>query len=172
MSEVRSVDPSLVLLRLAKPRDWPAINTLLEVTWWASYKPIMGAARAYLGRHFFPILAWLIAGSVRVSPAYKAVVADRCGKIIAVASADKTPCGRGIMLWELYVLPEEQNLGIGRELFENMVTRFSDVAFVQLQVLPKNTGAIRFYERLGFQQIGRSFHLATFATVLNMRQVR
>lgn len=53
------------------------------------------------------------------------------------------------------LLPECQGQGLGRKLIETFNTRLREikVSAVQLQVGKKNTGAILFYERIGFHRI-------------------
>jgi len=56
------------------------------------------------------------------------------------------------------VLPEYRNMGIGRELMLNALKALKEVyntEYVYLEVRVSNTGAIRFYHRLGFKITNR-----------------
>lgn len=53
------------------------------------------------------------------------------------------------------LLPETQGMGLGRKLINtfNDVLRNKDVSGVHLEVGKKNEGAMKFYEKVGFQRI-------------------
>ncbi len=64
----------------------------------------------------------------------------------------------------LYVEGEYQNTGIGSQLMQNALEgmNFHNVKRVFLDVWERNPGAIRFYQRFGFEVIGKiDFQMAT-----------
>ncbi|MBN2011993.1 GNAT family N-acetyltransferase [candidate division KSB1 bacterium] len=64
------------------------------------------------------------------------------------------------MINDIVLLPEFRNQGKGKMLFDAVVdwSRKKGLDRIQLQVLPENTPALRFYEKLGFKQ-----HLLTLS---------
>jgi diamine N-acetyltransferase len=63
---------------------------------------------------------------------------------------------RSIELMKFYVSPEQQSLGIGQSLLEIAVrTLQSEFDTVWLLVWEHNTRAIKFYDKHGFEKIGR-----------------
>ena len=56
-------------------------------------------------------------------------------------------------LGRLYVSPRAQSLGLGRALLSAVIAAFDDVRRVSLEVEPRNTRAIAFYQRQGFRQV-------------------
>jgi ribosomal protein S18 acetylase RimI-like enzyme len=66
------------------------------------------------------------------------------------------------------LLPEVQGKGLGRKLikvFTNKLTELK-VPAVHLQVGKKNTGAVKFYEKVGFQRIKEYEHAIAFGMSL------
>lgn len=80
----------------------------------------------------------------RVIAQTNVVVAVSDGNVVAYCAY------RESWLDHLYVHPEHQNEGIGSHLLK-MALEDSDE--LNLWVFQKNTGAIRFYERLGFRLV-------------------
>jgi ribosomal protein S18 acetylase RimI-like enzyme len=66
------------------------------------------------------------------------------------------------------LLPEAQGKGLGRKLIEvfNNKLRELKVSAVHLQVGKKNSGAIKFYEKVGFHQIKEYEHAIAFGMQL------
>lgn len=59
-------------------------------------------------------------------------------------------------IYAMYVLPEHQRQGIGRQLFDQAVKWFVDegVSTMLIWVLTANAGACRFYETMGGRRFG------------------
>jgi len=53
--------------------------------------------------------------------------------------------------------PEARNRGLGQKLVETILDIFreKDLGYLTLEVRPSNAPALRLYEKLGFQQVGR-----------------
>jgi len=66
------------------------------------------------------------------------------------------------------LLPEAQGKGMGRKLIEVFNNKLAElkVPAVHLQVGKKNTGAVKFYERIGFQRIKDYEHAIAFGMKL------
>jgi ribosomal protein S18 acetylase RimI-like enzyme len=61
-----------------------------------------------------------------------------------------------VMLHLLYVKPDLQRQGIGRDIFAELETCFPDAEIMRLEVEVQNHEAIHFYTRLGFVEAGRN----------------
>lgn len=62
----------------------------------------------------------------------------------------------GMILWleELFLSPRFRGKGLGEEFIAFIEKEYGDrVCRFRLEVLPSNTGAIRLYERLGYQEL-------------------
>lgn len=138
-------------LRAATEADLDAVKACLAETWHATYDPIFGAARVAditsrwhaveaLRRHLETPEAIFLVGLE------DAVVAG-------TASARRVSPGHVSLQW-LYVLPRLQGRGYGKRLMDCAIGHFRDARRVTLDVEPRNTRAIGFYERCGFRQIG------------------
>ncbi len=64
------------------------------------------------------------------------------------------------LLYQLYVAPEFQRQGIGRDLFAELETCFPSAEIMRLEVEPKNTAAIAFYQGVGFVEVDRIERMA------------
>lgn len=85
---------------------------------------------------------------------YSCWVSEEMDKILGYSIASFA-VGEAHIL-NLCVDPEEQGLGIGRKMMENLinVARTKKAETVFLEVRPSNLGAIALYEKLGFNEIG------------------
>lgn len=86
------------------------------------------------------------------------VVADDSGKLIGACLGLMTfstwrGC-RGLYVVDLFVLPEARGRNVGLALLHCAAQRFAarGAQFIKLEVDETNTGAERFYERLGFSK--------------------
>ena len=62
----------------------------------------------------------------------------------------------GLLLWieEIYVLPDFQGKGIGKEVFKFIESEYSDkVVRIRLEVEKNNENAICMYEKLGYNEL-------------------
>ena len=112
----------MFFVRSASARDIPAIREVLAETWRATYAPFYGAARVE------EIIAdWHSEAAIKESlarPDGEFLVADDCTQIGGVAFASLAPGTDVVSLHQLYVRPECQGLGIGRDLFAEIETCF------------------------------------------------
>ncbi|WP_420409096.1 GNAT family N-acetyltransferase [Hoeflea sp.] len=144
----------MFFVRSASSRDIPAIREVLAETWRATYAPFYGAAKVE------EIIAdWHSEAAIKASldrPEGEFLVADDGRRIGGVAFATHASDNRQVSLHQLYVLPECQGLGIGRDLFAEIETCFPGARSLTLEVDPGNEPAIAFYEAHGMKQTGRT----------------
>ena len=138
----------MFFVRTATPQDVPAICDVLATTWRATYISFYGASKVE------EIIAdWHSEASIKArlaKPNGEFLVADDGTQIGGVAFASTIE--KTITLHQLYVLPHLQRQGIGQMLFAEIESCFMDTNFLILEVEPKNTAAIEFYEAHGFER--------------------
>lgn len=140
-----------VLIRPARPEDIAAARALLVATWHATYDAIYGPEKVteITGRwHSESALA----AQLTVENAVFLNAYDH-DQLVGTLFAAVQPDGDA-MLNRLYVRPDVQGRGVGRMLFEAGMDALGDPAVVHLEVEPDNSGAVSFYERLGFEEAG------------------
>jgi ribosomal protein S18 acetylase RimI-like enzyme len=139
-----------LVIRPATTADLPAVRDVLVETWHATYDATLGVAVVdeITGRwHALDVLAAQLADQTCLR-----LIAEQGERIVGTLLATRG-CD-GLTLNQLYVLPAEQGQGAGLALFQAMQRQFGADTPVTLEVEPRNTGAIAFYERLGFRVVG------------------
>ena len=143
----------MLFVRSATEKDLPSVSRLLGEAWHATYDQWIGADKvAEITRdwHSVPALKARLH-----APSSEFVVADSGKMIGGMAYASMEPTLKATaVLRQLYVLPQFQRQGIGRDLFAEVETCFPDARMMRLEVEPRNVDAIRFYRRLGFEVVG------------------
>lgn len=145
----------MFFVRTATESDISAIRELLAVTWHATYDGILGVDRVNA-----------IAASWHTPEALKLRVNRKDGEFLvaddgkrlggmAYAAPDHDRDGV-INFSQLYVHPDFQRQGIGRDLFAEIETCFPHAKRLSLEVEPENTGAIAFYRAHGLEETGRT----------------
>ncbi len=86
------------------------------------------------------------------NPDSTTLIAELDGRVIGFANLWNI-CG-DVTLNNLAVTASERSKGAGSALMREALTRFSGCDFVTLEVRASNEGAIRFYKRFGFRQVG------------------
>lgn len=144
----------MFFVRSASARDIPAIREVLAETWRATYAPFYGAAKVE------EIIAdWHSEASIKASldrPDGEFLVADDGKQIGGVAFASHSDETKAVSLHQLYVRPECQGLGIGRDLYAEIETCFPGAQTLTLEVDPGNEPAIGFYQKHGMVETGRT----------------
>lgn len=144
----------MFFVRSASPRDISAIRDVLAETWRATYAPFYGAAKVE------EIIAdWHSEAAIKnhmARPDGEFLVADDGERIGGVAYASHSAQSRTVSLHQLYVRPECQGLGIGRDLFAEIETCFPGAQTLSLEVDPGNEPAIAFYQSHGMTETGRT----------------
>jgi len=144
----------MFFVRSASARDIPAIREVLAETWRTTYAPFYGAARVE------EIIAdWHSEAAIKASlgrPDGEFLVADDGKQIGGVAFASHSAATKAVSLHQLYVRPECQGMGIGRDLFAEIETCFPGAQSLTLEVDPGNETAIAFYHAHGMKETGRT----------------
>jgi ribosomal protein S18 acetylase RimI-like enzyme len=143
----------MFFIRSASEADLAAVSALLGRSWHATYDPIYGVERVTEITGSWHSVAALKARLTR--PDSEFVVADDGARIggMAYASMDNDET-EVVVLHQLYVEPGLTGQGIGRDLFAEVETCFPAAKRMRLEVEPKNEGAVRFYQGLGFREVG------------------
>lgn len=96
---------------------------------------------------------------------------NACG--IAAGMIDKNDAARAHLL-SMWVAPAHRRLGIGRSLVEAVLdwSRTMNVRNMHLLVTSNNTGAIKFYQRLGFALTNRTEPYVNDPALLNYEMIR
>jgi ribosomal protein S18 acetylase RimI-like enzyme len=140
-----------VRIRTARLEDVPAVKALLAATWHDTYDSILGPERV---REITQ--EWH-------APERLASQVDQAATAFLLAEIGDTVVGTGFAhmigpgeaeIGRLYVLPAHQCHGIGARLLAALVASLGDARRFELEVEPRNTRAIRFYERAGFLAAG------------------
>lgn len=144
----------MFFVRSASSKDIAAIREVLAETWRATYAQFYGAAKVE------EIIAdWHSQAAVKAAlerPDGEFLVADDATTIGGVAFASIAPGSKVVVLHQLYVRPECQGLGIGRDLFAEIESCFLGAQSLTLEVDPGNEQAIAFYQAHGMIETGRT----------------
>lgn len=142
-----------VTIRKGGQGDVEAVCQLLVETWQTTYKDI------YSPEQIADINArWHGTETLQNQlndPDQYFLVAESKGKIIGHLLARYRP-DKTIFLRRLYVSPDAQKSGIGKQLYQQVVAAFPQAKSVKLEVEAQNTQALRFYQGQGFVNVGRT----------------
>jgi ribosomal protein S18 acetylase RimI-like enzyme len=147
-----SVDPKDVVIRFARHTDLLAIAEVARITWDATYNHIIAEEnrRNFLDRSY---TVESLETSIDVA-GHWFYVAEYHGNIIGFGHFLKRyhPTQARAELVRLYVLPEYQNLNIGRAMLQTGFAALAAAGIEQcfVSVQSSNSAARRFYERHGF----------------------
>lgn len=144
----------MFFVRTASERDLKKVRDLLGETWRATYADRYGAEKVatfHDTRHSLSALKVYLD-----QPSGEFLVADNGSEIAGMAyAAPAKDMAKTINLYMLYVHPEHQRQGIGRDLFAEVESCFPDAEIMRLDVDQDNAGAIAFYAAHGFEEVGR-----------------
>jgi ribosomal protein S18 acetylase RimI-like enzyme len=143
----------MFFIRSAGEADLSQVSALLGRSWHATYDVIYGVEKV---RELTS--SWHSAPALKARlerPNSEFVVADDGKRIggMAYAAMDRDETDV-VILHQLYVEPELMGQGIGRDLFAEVETCFPAAKRMRLEVEPKNERAVRFYQGLGFVEMG------------------
>jgi ribosomal protein S18 acetylase RimI-like enzyme len=141
-------------VRTASERDLDKVRVLLVEAFRSAYAGFYGEAKvSELVAHLFSPAA-LQARLVKKNAEF--LVADNGKHIGGVGyAAMSDEMTKTVMLHLLYIRPDQQRQGIGRDIFAELETCFPDAEIMRLEVEVQNHEAIHFYTRLGFVESGR-----------------
>jgi ribosomal protein S18 acetylase RimI-like enzyme len=149
-------------------QDAKAIKELLLVTWQDTYGSLLPqtAIEAITSQWHAPAL---LVEQIQSPDIYFAIARDG-GVVVAVITAQRQ--GDAIVVARLYVRPEHQRRGIGRELLESSYRVFSDAQKVRLTVEADNRKGVAFYAKQGFREVARSSEEIAGARLENLTMER
>ena len=140
-----------VAIAAAQPADIPIVQRLAREIWLRHYPGIISGEQ----------IDYMLAQGYSSAALMKYLTAADAGLALALCANAPVgfvswcrPDGGAVMkLEKLYVLPERHGEGVGRALIEHVVMRASlcGCRSMTLNVNRKNAGAIRAYERCGFE---------------------
>ncbi|PRX11719.1 UNVERIFIED_ORG: ribosomal protein S18 acetylase RimI-like enzyme [Martelella mediterranea] len=150
----------MFFVRTAMETDIPAVCSLLDVTWHATYDPILGAEKVSQ-----LVASWHSAQAVKARLERKGgefLVADDGRRLggMAYAAPSKTKADV-INLHQLYIHPDFLRQGIGRDLFAEIETCFPHAKKLALEVVIGNDGALAFYQAHGLSEVSRTENCGT-----------
>lgn len=145
----------MFFVRTASVRDAEKVHQLLVETWHATYDAIHGA----------DFVDEVCENSHSVEN-IKSNIDARDGEYVVADSGEeiggmafvKSPNKDGnAYLSQIYVRPDLQRQGIGRDLMTEVEDCFPEAKALRLGVDSKNLNAANFYEHIGYQNTGISF---------------
>ncbi|MBB3978078.1 ribosomal protein S18 acetylase RimI-like enzyme [Rhizobium azooxidifex] len=145
----------MFFVRTASEHDLEKVSALLAATWHATYDAVYGVDKVSEITAKWHSVQALAEKLKRKDSEF--VVADD-GKALggmgyaAMSASEPTVA----ILHQLYVLPQHQGQRIGRDMFAELETCFPDAKVMRLEVEPRNTAAIAFYEAHGFEKVGET----------------
>ncbi len=137
-------------IRIASPKDIPAIHQLAPQVWWPTYESILSAEQiSFMLDKMYSEEAL----KLQFEEGGHFAVAERDNQAVAFASWSCTePGGQLFKLHKIYISPSEQGKGTGRKLIafvENDV-RKKGGKILELNVNRHNS-AFGFYKKIGFE---------------------
>lgn len=98
-------------------------------------------------------------------PDARLVAVDESGLVVGWAAASRVSnrdVYRGVIEHSVYVRPDRQGQGIGRDLLEAFVAAAESAGYwtIQSSIFPENVVSLRVHERAGFRVIGRRERIA------------
>lgn len=144
----------MYFVRTAGERDLEKVRILLDETWHATYDRLYGAAKVDEIVRDWQSLPALKARLARKDGEF--LVADDGKRIGGMAfAAMAKDVAKTTILHQIYVHPDCQREGVGRDLLAEIETCFPDADIMRLEVDPDNAAAIAFYRGVGFNEAGR-----------------
>ncbi|AJY47206.1 GNAT family N-acetyltransferase [Martelella endophytica] len=143
----------MFFVRTAMETDVAAVCELLDTTWHDTYDPILGREKVDA-----LVAEWHSPAAVKVRlarPGGEFLVADdgrRIGGMAYAALSEKRP--DMINLNQLYVHPDCQRQGVGRDLFAEIETCFPNARRLAVEVMNGNDAAVAFYRAHGLTEAG------------------
>jgi len=149
-------NPSELSIRAAVPQDAAAIAAVQVRTWHAAYKGLL--PQEHLDRRTVELRTAQWNDRLQAGEEHVFVGCDRHGSVVAFVTglASSEPVeGFDGEIGALYVLPEAQGQGLGKQLLSAVSKALRATGFQSawLRVLSDNAPARRFYENLGAEII-------------------
>jgi len=151
--------PEDVNLRRAEPADSAGIRTVARESWPRAYEGIVPPdiqGQAIASWYSDHALTQCLADTEEVF-----LVAETPNRVAGFVHLGALQAG-SVELLRIYVLPQFQRHGIGRQLLEEAISLLpsSEIGRVTVSVARQNTAGCAFYERSGFSKTGlRTIHV-------------
>jgi ribosomal protein S18 acetylase RimI-like enzyme len=141
-----------VTIRPVTLADLPAVRAALIETWHATYDALYGRDKVIdITTRWHNLLA--LAAQVDQTESAFLLAEDATG--VCASSFASLVAPDIVHLYRLYVRPSVHGRGIGTRLMAETVQPFPAARVHRLEVEPRNTTAIAFYERHGFKLAGQ-----------------
>jgi GNAT superfamily N-acetyltransferase len=141
-------------VRTAGEADVEKIRTVLAETFHDTYDPFYGTEKVSR-----MVGSWNSAAAIRsriLKKDSEFLVADDGKTIGGMGYAAPYPkMDKTVMLHQLYVRPQAQGEGVGRDIFAELETCFPGAEIMRVEVALLNVRAMTFYQRLGFVEVDR-----------------
>jgi ribosomal protein S18 acetylase RimI-like enzyme len=145
----------MYFVRTASERDLEKVRKLLVETWHATYDALYGVEKVTQLTNSWHSVAALKSRLGKKNSEF--VVADNGADIGGMGyAAMSAELPKTAILHQLYVHPDCQRNGIGRDMFAELETCFPDANVMRLEVEPENHAALSFYVAHGFVKIGKT----------------
>lgn len=140
---------TLIVIKPATVAEIPVIRTIANQTWPTAYNPIIGAQQvAYMLGLFYSPQALK---DQMHEEGHRFIIGYEDDNPVAFASWSEIEPGI-FKLHKLYVLPQLQGKGSGRQMLNYIIGELRQIqaTSLRLNVNRHNTSAIAFYNKLGF----------------------
>ena len=135
----------MTLIRPMEAADWPQVEAIF-------------AAGIHAGEATFETATpgWEQFDAGKIHEA-RLVAVDETGAVVGWVAAY-----RGVIEHSVYVHPDHQGQGIGRQLLEAFIDASERAGYwmIQSSVFPENTASVRLHEKAGFRVVGRRERIA------------
>ncbi|MEK6757061.1 MAG: GNAT family N-acetyltransferase [Bacteroidota bacterium] len=141
------------LVRRWTLKDLPVVQDVLWKTWLESYKPFIPEAdlKSYFSEHYdLDALTTLFQ-----NPMAHGFVAEVDGRVVGFMRTAHEPEENRYYVSSIYVLPDFQNRGLGRDLMKRAAEEAKSFKLdrVWIGVMVQNRQAVEWYEKMGYKVV-------------------
>jgi len=140
----------MISIEHANVKDVLEIKQVLSETWRATYNSFLSQATINKVTSVWHNPDQL-AAEIQNPNIYFGVAKSRDGTIIGLTTVRKISDDT-VVLSRLYILPQYQRQGIGRQLLQAGITAFPTIRTIRLEVEENNQSAYTFYHNHGFRE--------------------
>ncbi len=139
-----------IIIEKAFPKDAKSIKKLLHKTWIESYSDVLSKEKLIkVNDHYFS--EEVITDYCNDRDVFVKVARNSHEQVIGVIIAKRK---KGILLIsQIYIEKKYQGQGIGRSMFDDLLTYCGEIKKIWLEVGAFNKKAIAFYEKSGFKNV-------------------
>ena len=144
----------MVVIEPAEAIDVPEIKQVLSQTWLDTYGHFLSRSTIQT-----VTTVWhapeLLAAQIKNPDILFRLAKDETGAIVGLITAHQNDQG-SLIINRLYVRPQSQRQGVGYQLLNEIIRVYPQAKKVQLAVEAQNEKGVRFYQKQGFAEVGRS----------------